>query len=84
MQPFVVYILYSSLLDKYYVGHIDEAEKRLLQHNLGLSTYTSKSPDWILVYKEVFLTRQEASKREKDIKAKKSRKYIEWLIRSAG
>jgi putative endonuclease len=84
MPSFVVYILYSSILDKYYVGHTEDTDKRLLQHNMGFSTYTAKAQDWILVYKEIFLTRQEARQREKDIKAKKSRKYIEWLIRSAG
>lgn len=47
---------------------------------MGISTFTSKANDWELVYKEKFSTREEAYKREKQIKAKKSRKYIEWLI----
>ena len=35
---------------------------------------------WKLVYTEIFSTRAEAAAREKKIKLKKSRKYIEWLI----
>jgi putative endonuclease len=35
-------------------------------------------------YTERFETRTEAVKRESEIKKKKSRKYIEWLISSAG
>jgi predicted GIY-YIG superfamily endonuclease len=43
-----------------------------------------KTNDWKLVYTEIFQTKSEAAKRELAIKKKKSRKYIEWLISSAG
>ncbi|MDQ8053844.1 MAG: GIY-YIG nuclease family protein [Pedobacter sp.] len=77
---FHVYILYSSKLDRYYVGHTDNLDKRLEQHNTGFSKYTSKANDWILKYSEEFPTRELAHKRELVIKAKKSRRYIDWLI----
>jgi putative endonuclease len=81
---FYVYIIYSRKLDKYYVGHTEDIAKRLEQHNSGISTFTAKSSDWEIVYQEVFETREGARLREKAIKAKKSRKYIEWLISSKG
>jgi putative endonuclease len=75
-----VYIIYSSKLDRYYVGYSEDVAKRLSEHNNGLSTYTSKAQDWELKYQLPFKSREEAVKEEKRIKAKKSRKYIEWLI----
>ena len=80
---FFVYIIYSQKLDKYYVGYTSDITIRLTEHNTGISTYTSKANDWVLKYSsESFHTREEAMKRERAIKAKKSRKYIEWLIQS--
>ena len=77
-----VYIIYSSILDKYYTGYTDDIIIRLEQHNSGISTFTAKASDWQLRYMEQFKTREDAMKREKEIKNKKSRKYIEWLISS--
>jgi putative endonuclease len=78
-----LYIIYSQKLDRYYVGYTADVALRLEQHNNGLSTYTSKASDWVLMYKEAFASREEAHKRELAIKKKKSRRYIEWLIESA-
>jgi putative endonuclease len=58
--------------------------KRLCEHNNGISTFTSKASDWVLKYQQWFPERELAMKQEKEIKNKKSRKYIEWLINSAG
>ncbi|MFI5203785.1 MAG: GIY-YIG nuclease family protein [Flavobacteriales bacterium] len=76
---FYVYIIYSQKLDRYYVGHTEDLANRLLEHNSGISTYTSKANDWILKYKETFGNRVQAHTRELVIKRKKSRKYIEWV-----
>src|SRR6266853_4209627 len=75
---FVVYIIYSQKVDRYYIGYTEDTDNRLIQHNGGESVFTAKANDWKIVYKEVFLTRQEAQRRERIIKARKSRKYIEW------
>ena len=79
---FTVYILYSVTLDRYYVGYSENFQNRIMQHNSGISGFTSKSDDWVLKYQEQFPTRETAMKREKEIKNKKSRKYIDWLISS--
>ncbi|MBL0147140.1 MAG: GIY-YIG nuclease family protein [Chitinophagaceae bacterium] len=77
---FFTYIIYSKDLNKYYVGYTENIEVRMKQHNTGISTFTAKATDWTLMFQEAFLTRQEAQHRESEIKKKKSRKYIEWLI----
>ena len=77
---FFVYIIYSPFLDKFYVGYTSDLEKRLLDHNTGISDFTSRTSDWEMKYTESFPDRQLAMKREKEIKKKKSRIYIEWII----
>ena len=69
-------------MDKYYIGYTENMEVRIIQHNDGISTFTSKATDWILKYNEEFTSRENAHTRELEIKRKKSRKYIEWLINS--
>ena len=83
-MPFVVYIIYSASLDQYYIGHSEDMEDRLFRHNNSGSKSTKKTNDWELVHTEIFQIKSEATKRELEIKKKKSRKYIEWLISSAG
>jgi len=78
---FYVYILRSRRTGRFYVGHTDDVAQRLVEHNLGLSKYTRRWRPWELVYVESFETRSAAMKREGQIKRRKSRKYIESLIR---
>ena len=77
------YILYSSKLDLYYVGHTENIKIRLEQHRSGESKFTSKANDWVIKYSKQFETRELAREEEFSIKRKKSRKYIEWLIQSS-
>ena len=77
MEKYFVYISYSVTLDKFYTGHTANLVTRLLQHNTGRSTYTSKANDWVIMFQKEFENRTEANKYELFIKNKKSRKYIE-------
>ena len=79
---FIVYILFSSKVDQYYVGHTQNMEDRLSRHNSGRSLSTKKGKPWNLVYTEIFETRSEAMLREKAIKKMKSRTYLEQLIQN--
>jgi putative endonuclease len=42
--------------------------------------FTGTAKDWEIVYYEEFDDKREAQKREKEIKSRKSRTYIEHLI----
>jgi putative endonuclease len=77
-----VYILFSEKCDKYYVGCTDNLERRLLEHNSKSGHLTSRCSPWKQIYLESYESRGEALKREKEIKARKSRKYIELLLKS--
>jgi putative endonuclease len=83
-MPYLVYILYSKAADQYYVGHTADIKVRLFRHNNSGSKATKKVEDWEVVYKEEFPQRADAFKREMEIKKKKSRKYIEFLINPRG
>jgi putative endonuclease len=80
---FYVYILYSKTLDRFYVGQTENLDNRIFRHTNSGSKSTKAADDWELKYKEECNTRSEAVQREAEIKKKKSRKYIEWLISSA-
>ena len=79
-KMFYVYILKSITDGKYYVGCTDNIDRRLKEHNIGLSKYTKNKGPWMLKYKEEYRDLLEARKREKQIKSWKSRKYIEKLF----
>ena len=74
------YILFSEKLNKYYIGACVNLERRLYEHNIGHSKFTSIGMPWKVVYTEEYPTLAEAKKREKQIKDMKSRKYIDDLI----
>ncbi|MEP6676652.1 MAG: GIY-YIG nuclease family protein [Ferruginibacter sp.] len=82
-KMFVTYILYSKGFDRFYVGSTENIHSRLLRHNNKMIPSTKKYIPWTIIYTEEFKTRAEAFTREQEIKAKKSRKYIEWLISSS-
>ena len=79
---FYTYIIYSSKLDRYYIGSTADLNERLPGHNSGKTTYTRKGKPWELKYHETFGNKTEALKRELYIKSMKSRKFIEVLISS--
>ncbi len=77
---YIVYILYSSRLDKYYIGRTNDINRRLSEHNRIKGKFTDGGIPWSLVYSEQYDTLSDATQREQSLKRKKSRKYIEQLI----
>jgi putative endonuclease len=77
-----LYILFSEKLNKYYIGACINLDRRIYEHSIGHSTFTSKGTPWRLVHQETFDDLTAAKQRESQIKKMKSRKYIEALIAS--
>jgi putative endonuclease len=77
-----VYILYSQSKDRYYTGFSANPEERVAEHNPGATPSTKPGRPWTLAYTEGFDDKSMAIRREREIKAMKSRKYIETLIRT--
>ena len=75
------YILYSVVLDRYYVGHTTETlEERLRKHLSAHARWTARAKDWRVVYSEALRTKSEAYRREREVKGWKSRTRIEELL----
>ncbi|PRA97570.1 excinuclease ABC subunit C [Chryseobacterium sp. MYb7] len=78
------YILHSKTLDKFYIGHSSESlQERLRKHLSDHKGFTSKAKDWTLVYFETLKSKSLAYRREREIKAWKSKSKIQKLIQSA-
>ena len=46
---FYIYVLYSEKSDRYYVGHTNDVNRRLVEHNeISENSYTSKMRPWVL------------------------------------
>ncbi len=81
MEQCFLYIIYSSITDKYYIGVSKDIQARLIRHNQGTSRSTSKgAPQWKLMHIEIFSNRSLAMKREAYLKRMKSRIMIEKII----
>jgi putative endonuclease len=80
MEHFV-YILYSSSIEKYYVGMTSNPSERLTYHNSeNNSIWTRRGKPWELKKVLPFPDRSSASKAERFIKQQKSRVFIEKLV----
>ena len=74
---FTVYILYSEIHRKTYIGYTSNLLERFKSHNL-LSTkgYTIKFRPWKVIHIEIFDKKSDAMIREKQLKAGKGRLWI--------
>jgi len=77
---YYVYILFSTIVDRYFVGQTSNLEESLKRHNQGRNKYTKSGIPWKLVYKESFKTRSDAANREKKLKQSKSREHLVRVI----
>ncbi len=78
-----VYILFSSRLNKYYIGSCHSLTERFRQHKEEVfkGSFTEKSNDWEIFYFLEDLAYSQAREIESHIKKMKSKKYIEDLKR---
>lgn len=76
-MEFVVYIMYSISLGKYYVGQTQDINNRILQHNSGKGKYTSKGIPWRLIQTFECINRTEAVKLELKIKKRGIQRYLQ-------
>jgi putative endonuclease len=84
VSMFLVYILYSSKFDRYYIGMTEDINRRLLEHNNGKTPSTKPFIPWIVVYTESFDSRVAARGREKYLKSAAGRRWRKLNIRPRG
>ena len=82
---FTVYILYSLGYSKTYTGYTSNLIQRFYSHNHFSNTdWTRNYRPWVVIYCEIYDTKTEALKREKELKSGKGRDWVqkniaEWL-----
>jgi putative endonuclease len=76
-MKYFVYVIYSLNAQRKYIGHTENIEMRLIQHNNGLlGIYTKNKGPWELIYSEELESRSEAMIREKYLKTGVGRDFI--------
>ncbi|MCK4677068.1 MAG: GIY-YIG nuclease family protein [Bacteroidales bacterium] len=79
---YYVYILQSAFDGSFYIGFTHDLQGRLFEHNHGSTRYTSHKRPWKLVYKEKYVSKTAAIKREKFLKKQKNHDFYNRLIDS--
>lgn len=77
---YYVYVIESIKDGKFYIGCTSNVDRRLKEHNKGLSKYTKNFRPWMLKYTESFDELSLARRREKQLKSWKKRSAIERLF----
>jgi putative endonuclease len=67
-MPWYVYIIKSEVDADYYKGITENVEKRLAEHNNGLSKFTSSKMPWVLLYVKEMADKKSAIIEERRIK----------------
>jgi putative endonuclease len=76
-----VYILYSPLVDRYFVGRTSNFDKAIERHNTGKNPHTKTGLPWNTVYRETFDSADDARRREIQIKSSQNRDELAGFIR---
>ncbi|NER10859.1 GIY-YIG nuclease family protein [Muriicola jejuensis] len=76
-MSYLVYVLYSERLEKYYVGYTKDLDERMSRHNTGRSRFTSKGLPWKLIRVFNCTSRLEAIRLEKIIKSRGIKRFLE-------
>jgi putative endonuclease len=81
---YFVYVLKSLKYSKSYIGHTNDLQRRLIEHNSGYSLHTSKFKPWMIIYSEEYLTEKEAIDKEKYYKSHAGRNKLIVIFNNCG
>lgn len=79
---YYTYVLKSLKDRKMYTGYTKNLKLRFEQHNKGLADSTKDRKQFILMYYETCLNRQDATHREKYLKTYNGKKFIRNRLKS--
>jgi len=76
---YCTYILQSTVTSRYYTGSTEDLENRFTEHNQGEMSSTRNGIPWKIIHVEYFTTRALAVRRERQIKSRGAKRYLEDL-----
>ena len=77
---YCVYIIQSTTTNKYYTGYTSDLVQRLKRHNANQTKAIKNQGPFVLVHSEEFKTRDDAYRRERQIKRYKSGNAFKKLV----
>ncbi|QCX39920.1 GIY-YIG nuclease family protein [Aureibaculum algae] len=77
MEEFEVYIIFSSLWNRFYIGQTNNFEERIIRHNKGQVKSTKNGIPLELVDKFEVSSRTEAVTLERKIKKRGAKRFLE-------
>jgi putative endonuclease len=80
---FKVYILFSPSIGKYYTGHTQDLENRMMEHNGGETASIKSGIPWTIVWVKETSSKSEAIKLENRIKKRGAKRFLEDVSRGA-
>jgi putative endonuclease len=72
---FTVYILYSEFFDSFYIGYSSDMDRRINEHNEGLTQSTKAKRPWKTAYTEQLPDLKSAVARERFLKNQKNKSF---------
>jgi putative endonuclease len=75
---YYTYIIYSLGIESYYCGSTQDLQNRLMEHNSGETRSIKHGCPWILIGFLVSNTRAEAMQKEKSIKGKGIKRWLNY------
>ncbi len=80
-QTYKLYIIHSEIFGKYYVGYTSMTiEERISRHLCEHGGFTTSAKDWKLVYVEEYADKNAAISKEKQIKKRGIKRYLDGLM----
>jgi len=73
---YYTYVLKSLKDGKFYIGYTSNLEKRLIEHNEGITKSTAYRRPLVLVYYEACRSQKDAMHREKYLKTTYGHRYL--------
>ncbi|MCZ8354350.1 MAG: GIY-YIG nuclease family protein [Cyclobacteriaceae bacterium] len=75
-KMFVVYILYSDITSRFYIGQTDDLINRLKEHNAGETPSIKNGKPWRVVWSVQVSSRSEAVMLETKIKNRGAKRFL--------
>jgi putative endonuclease len=74
---YTVYVLFSPTFQKIYIGYTSNLIERFKSHNqLSTKGWTRSFRPWLVIYNDFYETKNEALRREKNLKSGRGREWI--------
>jgi len=80
MEMYFAYVIKSKVHNYFYKGHCKDLQKRLSQHNSGMTVSIRPYMPFEIVYFEEFETEKESIEREKFFKTSRGREFIRKIL----